>query len=863
MFTTCMHSSNSKIHCNEKDKQILLNFKHAAIDPSGLLSSWSSQKDCCHWNGVVCNNLTSRVTLLNLPCPLTNPYGYNDFYDQSHCLTGYIHMSLFQMEFLEYLDLSGNDFLAITYDSMNSPSCHNLSLGNLPYQCENSSTLLYLDLSGNFNLLIHNLEWLSSVSSLKYIDLSGIYLNMETNWVQLMAMLPSLSELYLMSCHLDNMSSSLQFANFTSLEVLDLSNNEIHSEIPNWLFNLTCDVSYIYLDNNFLRGQLPKAKPNFQGLKSLVLSNNYLSGPIPDWLVKLEHLAYLEISSTLFSGPLPVNLGNLSSLVALEAKFNLFTGVVSEKHFANLTNLKFLFLESPYIIFDFDLHWIPPFQLDGVCLGPVGPKPPQWLYTQTSLKSLSFVNSKISFEAGDKFWSFVSKIELLQLVYNTIDADLSNVLLNSSFIDLSSNNLKGSLPRLSSSVQVFMVNNNSLSGSMVPLLCHNMERSNLQYLDMSNNKLSGGLTDCWMNWKSLLHINLGSNDLSGKIPPSMGLLENLTSLHLHENNLSGDIPLSLQNCHSLLILNVRENRFSGSIPSWLPHNAKALQLRSNQFTGNIPPPICQMHSLTILDFSDNRISGHIPSCINNITIMVVHIPSVKMIGYLFYIDGTRYIIEENLMLLMKGQGLEYVSDLNLIRIVDLSSNDLLGTIPPQMFSLPELYSLNLSHNQLTGKIPKEIGNMRQLESLDLSRNQLLGEIPESLSNLSFLSYLNLSFNNLTGKIPSGTQLQGFGALSYIGNPDLCGPPLTKTCSHDGIFGGTRPLDADDDDDHDDSEFWTFFYMGIGVGFATCFWGVCAAIFFNRKWRHAYFRFLYDLRDKLYVMVVTKMNKLFK
>ncbi|MED6158704.1 hypothetical protein PIB30_035244 [Stylosanthes scabra] len=240
--------------------------------------------------------------------------------------------------------------------------------------------------------------------------------------------------------------------------------------------------------------------------------------------------------------------------------------------------------------------------------------------------------------------------------------------------------------------------------------------------------------------------------------------------------------------------------------------------------------------------------------------MVVHIPSVNGFGYIFYIDGTRYIIRENLMLLMKCQGSEYVSDLNLIRIVDLSSNDLLGTIPPQMFILPELHSLNLSHNQLTGKIPKEIGNMRQLESLDLSRNQLLGEIPESLSNLSFLSYLNLSFNNLTGKIPSGTQLQGFGALSYIGNPDLCGPPLTKSCSHDGIFGGTRPLDADNDDDDDD--FWTVFYIGIGVGFATCFWGVCGAIFFNRKWRHAYFRFLYDLRDKLYVMVVTKMNKLF-
>ncbi|XLR46732.1 hypothetical protein HN51_030802 [Arachis hypogaea] len=736
MFTTCIHGSDSKIHCNEKDKQILLNFKNGAIDLSGLLSTWSSQQDCCHWYGVVCHNFTSRVTQLNLPCSFINGYGYNNFIDKSHCLSGDIPISLLQMEFLEHLDLSNHDFLAMTYNSMNSPSCHNLSLGNLPYPCEKSSSLHYLDLSGNLNLLIHNLKWHSSASSLKYIDLSGIDLRTETNWVQLMAMLPSLSELYLVDCHLDNMSPSLHFANFTALEVLDLSVNAIHSEVPNWLFNLTCDISYIYLDNNLLRGELPKAMPNFQVLKYLILSNNDLNGPIPDCLGKLEHLTYLDFSSNLFSGPLPINIGNLSSLVAFKATSNYFTGVVSEKHFTNLSNLKFLFVESPDIIFDFDLHWIPPFQLDGVFLGPVGPKPPQWLCTQTSLKSLGFANSKFSFETGDKFWSFVSKIELLQLVGNSIDGDLSNVLLNSSFIQLSSNNLKGGLPRLSSSVRVFMVDNNSLSGSMVPLLCRNMDRrSNLEYLDMSNNKLSGGLTDCWTNWKSLLHISIGNNDLSGKIPPSMGLLKNLTSLHFHENNFSGGIPLSLQNCHSLLILNVRENRFSGSIPNWLPHKARALQLRSNQFAGTISPQICQMHSLTILDFADNRISGHIPSYINNITAMVVHVRSVIAIGYIFYID-----------------------DWNLIRIVDLSSNDLLGTMPAQMFSLTELHSLNLSHNQIVGKIPKEIGNMRELESLDLSRNQLSGEIPESMSNLSFLSYLNLSFNNLTGKISSGTQL---------------------------------------------------------------------------------------------------------
>ncbi|XLU65913.1 hypothetical protein S245_025122 [Arachis hypogaea] len=189
-------------------------------------------------------------------------------------------------------------------------------------------------------------------------------------------------------------------------------------------------------------------------------------------------------------------------------------------------------------------------------------------------------------------------------------------------------------------------------------------------------------------------------------------------------------------------------------------------------------------------------------------------------------------------------------------MVDLSSNNLTGTMSPQLFSLSQLHFLNLSHNRLTGTIPKEIGNMTQLESLDLSKNELTGEIPESMSSLSFLSNLNLSFNNLRGQIPSGTQLQRFSELSYIGNADLCGPPLPKNCSNHG--DDTKTL-GENDDDGDESDFLSCLYMGLGVGFAVGFWGVCGAIFFSRKCRHAYFRFLYDLRDRFYVLLLTNLN----
>ncbi|XP_052107382.1 receptor-like protein EIX2 isoform X4 [Arachis duranensis] len=747
LSTLCMMCSC----CNERDKEILLKFKEGVTDPSGLLSSWKQEQDCCQWKGVTCHNITARVIHLTLSCDYYD-VEEDEEYNSQKCLAGDIILSLLDMEYLQHLDLSYNDFSTISADST-----------------VNSSTLNYIDLSYNNNLFIKSLEWLSQISSLEYIDLSNINLHMETNWLHWMTVLPSLVELYLESCKLEDISPSLEYANFsTSLQYINLYDNYFHSELPKWIFNLSSHVLKIDLSRNYFMGQLPNTLPNLHSLTWLALHDNYLNGSIPDWIGQLQYLAGLSIHDNYFSGSLPTNLGNLSSLNILMADGNLFTGVVSERNFAKLKNLKYLFFESPYITFDFDPLWIPPFQLERLYIGPLHPTLPQWLYTQTSLYFLLIQDSKFSFESANNnnnFWRFASTVQHLKLYNNTIEGDLSEAFLNSSIIVLTSNNFKGSLPRLSSNVVFFQVNNSSLSGSISRLLCHSKKsNNNLQYLDLSDNNLSGGLTDCWMNWKSLRYVNLGGNNLSGNIPPSMGFLSNLTSLHLHENNLSGDISSSsLQYCRSLSILNVRENSFSGNIPKWMPQSIRIVQLRSNKF---------------------------------------------------------------------------------------------IGTMSPQLFSLSQLHFLNLSHNRLTGTIPKEIGNMTQLESLDLSKNELTGQIPESISSLSFLDNLNLSFNNLSGQIPSGTQLQSFSELSYIGNVDLCGPPLPKNCSNHG--DDTKTL-GENDDDGDESDFLSSLYMGLGVGFAVGFWGVCGAIFFSRKCRHAYFRFLYDLRDRFYVLLLTNLN----
>ena len=94
-----------------------------------------------------------------------------------------MNLALLELEFLNHLDLSMNNFNAI-------------SIPSIPNDVISDSNLQYLDLSlSGYNLSMDNLNWLSQLSSLKQLDLRGTDLHKETNW--LLAMPPSLSNLYL------------------------------------------------------------------------------------------------------------------------------------------------------------------------------------------------------------------------------------------------------------------------------------------------------------------------------------------------------------------------------------------------------------------------------------------------------------------------------------------------------------------------------------------------------------------------------------------------------------------------------------------------------------------------------------------
>ena len=63
-------------------------------------------------------------------------------------------------------------------------------------------------------------------------------------------------------------------------------------------------------------------------------------------------------------------------------------------------------------------------------------------------------------------------------------------------------------------------------------------------------------------------------------------------------------------------------------------------------------------------------------------------------------------------------------------------------------------SLDLSVNELTGTVPPQLGDLERLEWLVIAENDLTGSITEILESLPNLEYVSIYGNQLSGCIPS-------------------------------------------------------------------------------------------------------------
>lgn len=276
--------------------------------------------------------------------------------------------------------------------------------------------------------------------------------------------------------------------------------------------------------------------------------------------------------------------------------------------------------------------------------------------------------------------------------------------------------------------------------------------------------------------------------------------------------------------------------------------------RGNTLTGSIPEELGRLPYLHLLDLANNNLSGSIPMCLGDVDGFKLQQTYFiyRAVSYLGFVPYTMHID-----LVLKGRLIEYLNQMPVHSTIDLSNNYLPGEIPESLTELTHLGVLNLACNRLIGNIPNSVGSLTDLESLDLSHNSLSGPIPASMTSMTFLSFLNLSYNNLSVQIPVANQFGTFNDPStYEGNPQLCGGPLPTNCSLFFPENGAQEKKHEDGADDKTERLWL--YASIAIGYITGFWFVCGSLVLKRSWRHAYFKFVFDMRDNLLVWIAINL-----
>ncbi|XP_049352362.1 leucine-rich repeat receptor protein kinase HPCA1-like isoform X2 [Solanum verrucosum] len=281
--------------------------------------------------------------------------------------------------------------------------------------------------------------------------------------------------------------------------------------------------------------------------------------------------------------------------------------------------------------------------------------------------------------------------------------------------------------------------------------------SELQILDLSYNKgLTGSLPQSIGNLKSLSILILVGCGFSGLIPNTIGSLSQLEYLSLNLNNFIGPIPASVGNLSKLRWLDLADNKLSGPLPvspglDMLVHTKhfhlgrnqfsgeipdqlfssnmtlKHLLLEQNQLTGKIPPSLGLVQTLEVVRLDRNSLDGSIPSTLKNLALMSeLFLSNNKFTGPLPNLAGMNalYYLDMSNNTFSSADFPQWFSTLQSLTTLVMENTQLQGEIPPTLFSLFQLQTVNLRGNKINGTLNIASNYSSQLKLIDLQNNSI-------------------------------------------------------------------------------------------------------------------------------------------
>ncbi|GLT91255.1 hypothetical protein SLE2022_091520 [Rubroshorea leprosula] len=616
----------------------------------GMLSSLEYlDVTSCNLSGWVppsIGNLT-KLHILNLP---NNSFrGENALFFSNLTQLTQINLRLNQFTFSEV-----PSSLASLNHLMKIDLSYNHITGNFPSWITNLTDLRQLGLG--FNMLQGSLP--SSISRLKNLEALYVYFNnlsgivefdtfLELKSLNSLALsfnnfslviktptnkkIPKFKLLSLASCNLREIPDFLR--NQSELNVLSLTSNNLHGQIPSWIFNMSASLWVLCLsNNNFTSFEESFLVFPSTSLLYLNLNFNSLKGSLP--IPPLSILFYF-VSGNMFSGEIPPQFCNMTSLQLLDLSQNNLSGTMLQC-FGNLSSMLALNLEGNNFHGPIPETWESGNKLKEIKMGKnnLQGRLPRSLGNCKMLEFLDLGNNKI--EDTFPYWlGALPKLRILILHSNRLHGTISIKVPEIDFlfpklriIDLSNNGFVGTLPidlfarwnamadldeENTTYLQVYnhhlMVNSFIVPFQFPYSMTITNKGEKLEYakileifkaIDFSCNKFGGEIPELVGNLKGLQLLNLSNNILDGQIPSALGYLANLEALDLSQNKLTGRIPTQLTWLNFLEVFNVSHNHLTGPIPQGQQFDT----FENSSFDGNLG--LCGMPLSRKCDYHNSK-----------------------------------------------------------------------------------------------------------------------------------------------------------------------------------------------------------------------------------------------------------------
>jgi Leucine-rich repeat (LRR) protein len=318
---------------------------------------------------------------------------------------------------------------------------------------------------------------------------------------------------------------------------------------------------------------------------------------------------------------------------------------------------------------------------------------------------------------------------------------------------------------LNSSKRVFRVRlqNNNLTGN-IPHRIGVM--SSLTELILTNNHLSGAISDSIGRLSNLATLDLSGNRFTGSLPISIGALPNLTTLTLDNNLLHGNLPV-LSGAASLRELTVTHNKLTFAklaASGLLPADIDVFQYAPQDTILALDTAIIAGNLWVVIDNdASNRYKwykGGVP--ITESTRVII--PPGEG-AYRCEVTNTNY---PDLTLTSSVLNFGYTEESDSVALVALynatkgsgwtnHTNWLSGNMSTwygiTLDGNRRVTAINLSGNNLNGTLPVELGNLSKLVTLKINGNKIRGNLPSLSENTELTTFWvqnnRLYFSNLT------------------------------------------------------------------------------------------------------------------